>query len=500
MARSESEFNAGREAFAAALHPSLFSELDFMEETITPKMLATARRHVDGLFDENFPALLKLRAAEFDVSDDALRVNAHENHEVYRAIASDEILAAAVGAERVARLRGALAAPATAVATPIPDAEALHDALEQLRDGSSVPQLVQRAIQNAVLFYLDHLPSRARAKGWTRKAWDGHLPRIAVPESLQDLQGSLAAQLEVLAVQAVEQRFGRVAAVVQAAQRFLATHDITSLRGFDGEWNAGVGSCGNCSMRFASMALSIIDPSIGSDLEGDFIRLPLFNIAECPFCGHVARLSIPVMFYWPQRSQVVYCVPPMPGQDKETALREARPLFEHLRKRYRDRLPREATAGFDRATELVTHSVPQFLFAIQMGTTEPEWHSFLWIRLIDGTWLADDQTKRASIHITATEHAAIRTLIGETGYTVKHARSPDPPPSAQGGAIQGAMAAFQAGEFDLARQQLEACLARSPDHPIVRRNLAVVYLKLGKRDEARRLLSGPEPHDEVNHA
>lgn len=497
-ARSESAFNAGREAFAAALHPSLFSELDFMEETIPSKMLATARRHVDGLFDENFPALLRLRAAELDVSDDALRADVHENQEVYLAIMNDETLAAAVGEERVGRVRGALAAPASAVVTPSPDAEALHDALKQLRDGRYVPLVVQVAIQNAVLAHLDHLPSRARAKAWIRNAWGGHLPRIETQASLTGLQGALAAQLEVLADQAVEQRFARVTAVVQAAQQFLATHDITSMHGFDGEWSAGIGPCGNCSMRFASMARSIIDPSICCDGEGDFISLPLFNFAECPFCGHVARLSIPAMFYWPQRAQIVYCVPPMLGQDNETALREARPLFEHLRKCYRDSLSREAAAEFDSAGELVTYSVPQFLFAIQMGTTEPEWHSFLWIRLCDGTWLAEDLTKRASIHVTAAERAAITTRLGDPGDAVEQARSPGQPSSPQEGAIHGATAAFQAGDFELARRQFEECLARSPDDHIVLRNLAVVYLKLGRRDEARRLLSGLTPHGEAN--
>lgn len=495
MARSESEFDAGREAFAAALHPSLFSELDFMEETIPPQMLAIARRHVDGLFDESLPALLRLRAAELDISDEALRADVHENREVYQAITSDDVLTAAVGAERVARLRSALAAPAPAAATPTPDAEALRDALTELQDASSVPLVVQVAIQNAVLTHLDHLPSRARAKRWIREAWRGQLPHLEVPDSPPDLQPSLSAQLETLAIEAAEQRLGRLESVVLAAQQHLATHDVTSLRGFDGELSASLGPCGNCSMRFATMALSVIDRSICSDPEGDTIRLPLFNMAECPFCGHVARLSAPVMFYWPPRAQIVYCVPRMPGQDEESALREARPLFEHLRARYRARLSPEAATELDGATELVTHSVPQFLYTIQVGTTDMEWHSFLWVRLINGTWMAHDPTKNAMIHVTAAERAAIDTLIGATDDAV----DVDLPPSPRDGSIQRAKTAFEAGQIEVARQELEACLARDPGNSLVRRNLAVVYLALGRSDDARRL-SGSEPRGEVNHA
>jgi hypothetical protein len=101
---------------------------------------------------------------------------------------------------------------------------------------------------------------------------------------------------------------------------------------------------------------------------------------------------------------VVYCLPiEAPRIEEEEALEFFRGAIEYLRQGYVKKIAPEEARRFDGAAELLTYSLPDFLYAIQMGETVPEDHVYNFIRMANGTGLLADMTKGFARHVTKSE-------------------------------------------------------------------------------------------------
>ena len=210
-------------------------------------------------------------------------------------------------------------------------------------------------------------------------------------------------------------------------------------------------------------------------LDDEIISVPLFNIASCPFCGHRARLAAPALFHAPSRNQVIYCLPVPGARTEQEAVATLRPVIEEIRRHYMARLDQAQRAAFERTTEILTHDVPSFLAAIQLGHDTQEWHAWLHVRLADGSGVLSDPTKAILIDLLPEE-------------LEEHWADADAADVDTGPALERGIAAFRAGKLDEARRELEAFVGSHPEDPIGRHNLATVYIKLGEIERARKLL------------
>jgi hypothetical protein len=111
------------------------------------------------------------------------------------------------------------------------------------------------------------------------------------------------------------------------------------------------------------------------------------------------------MFYAEQRAQVIYLVPTNGCMAEDAAIEFWRGFIEGLRERFKRRIDAAAAARFDQAADLVTHTIREFLYAIQMGETITEDHVFNVIALSDGSALMWDGEKRFARVITPGEYA-----------------------------------------------------------------------------------------------
>lgn len=453
FAQSGQAFDEARVRFAENLHPSLFSELDWFEESGTPERA----RHVDRLFQENLQAILRQRTVEADV-----------------------------GMEPLLRM------------TDDVDTH-LESTLALLTDRNRIPIVATVAIQNAVLAHLDDPTSRMRAKEWLRRREQSRLPNL--PQL--DLNDPAARDrfldiIQTLGQDAAAERLPWLAASVGTLLRFLAKVDLAKLDGFDGDYICGVGVCERCSMRFASEAILSLDPTCPwlCKLEGDNIFVPEFNVVDCLFCGHRARTNSPALFYAPSRKQIIYCLPTLGQRTERDALDFYRPIIEEARRRCLQRLGPEGAAPFEQAAEVLTYDFGEFLAAIQLGHAVKEWHSWNIIRFADGSGLIADKTKNICIALTPEDLQRHWAAAGggpgaDVGGTSERTGGPGndrATPSAPVG-ISEAKTAFEAGRTDEAQRILEQYLAANPTDSIARTNLATVYLKLGLRDRAKSLLS-----------
>ena len=115
-----------------------------------------------------------------------------------------------------------------------------------------------------------------------------------------------------------------------------------------------------------------------------------------------------MLFYSPIRQQVVYCLPiDAPQIDEGEAIEFFRGAIEYLRSRYVKGLTEEESRRFDAATELLAYSLPDFLYAIQMGETVDESHVYNFVRMPNGTGLVVDLSKGFARGMTTSEVKAM---------------------------------------------------------------------------------------------
>jgi|GEM_PF-6108149 len=492
-ARSQEEFETADKRIAKKLHPSLLAELDWMEMTMPAPQQEEGAHLVDGLFLHHLPAIMAQRRVEFDLPEAELRWEVAANIGFYQKLIQEgRHLREGLGdgvSRRIGDCLQGLEPDVDGVMSRLAQAERprIHREFSGVEDPDWIPTMVDVEIRNAMAKALDHVSSRMQAKHFLRTI-GGRVPDMEIP-SIQS-EADLNLLLERLgSLEAVAREFSvhQLAAVCTVLRELLAGLDVSRLTGFGGELAAGYGPCGTCAMMYASSAMVSYDPTCPRLFEGEDeqIYLPIdFNVSVCPFCGAEARAEAPSMFYSPRRNLVIYNCPRL-GQFSEAQAREVhRPMLVALRQRYLDRISDAEAARFEDANEEFTYSAAEFLMAIQMGTTVREEHVYNLVRFHEGRGLIVDPTKGVMIGLTsaemdrqwdATRTVDLDTVVAEMG---------------KGPAMKEAMAAFAAGQYERCRDSLEALLQRHPEDTYIRRNLAAVYVTLGDKESAKRVLGG----------
>lgn len=493
-------FDAADARIAQALHPSLFAELDWMEMTVPESQRAGARRIVDGIFGHHLPAIVAERRVEFDLPDADLRAEVADHWRFYEFLVnqapealaglgsplSERIQRCLAESPRDVQYREAAAARAYARESP-----RISEIFSRVEDRRWLVLMVDIEIKNALALTLDHVSSRLDAKRFLREE-GGRFPSMQMPavESPEDL-AELGRRLHDLGERALASAEFRLWAVCRAMVDVIDHLDLAALDRFCGERAAGYGGCGRCSMMYASSAILSLDPTCPQlfDVKTDRIFLPLdFNVGTCPFCGEESRAEVAGMFYSATRRQVIYNLPTLGQLTHEQALAQHRPVIAHLRDGYLARASAEEAEAFQHASEEFTYSAADFLLAIQMGTTVKEEHVYNVVRLFDGRGMLVDPTKGVMIELTRSE------MSRQWGRAAGMAPKPDQideegrPRSGSGAGMSEAMAAYGAKDYARARQILEKLHDEHPGDTVVRKNLAVIYVTLGDRESARRVL------------
>ncbi len=496
-ARDQQAFEAADRRIAEGLHPSLFAEVDWMEMSVPPDQRANARRLADGMFMHHLPAIAAARRVEFDLPDEDLRAEITEHWSFYDFLIKEarDVLGA-LGSDLDARIRRAFAGSArdddaAAARAYSREAPRVRQVFSHVQDRRWLVLLSNVEIDNAVAYALDHVSSRMDAKQFVREG-DGRFPSLQRGEvrNADDLS-DVRRRLELLGGRALASRQFRLYGVCRAIDDVVADLRLTALDRFCGERARGYGTCGTCSMYYASSAIVSFDPTCPQllDEETGRIFLPLdFNVSTCPFCGAEQRAETASLFYSPDRHQVIYNVPTLGQLTDDQALAQYKPLIAQLRELYIARVSAEDAAAFQTASEEFTHSMADFLLAIQMGTTVREEHVYNVVRLANGSGLLVDPTKNVIIALTRAELAR-HWARGATIDAQPAAGESGPELPAGGANLHEAMSAYATHDYARARDILEALHARHPGDMYVRQNLAVIYVALGDRDAARRLLS-----------
>lgn len=494
-AHTQEEFEAADERIATGLHPSLLAELDWMEMTMPTQQRTDGARLVDGLFLHYLPTIMSQRKIEFDLSEEDLRWEISANIDFYRNLVRDEERPLdALGDELSQRIQNCLQNIEPDIDGVISrmcqtERPRIVRAFSGVEDPNWILLMADVEIQNALAKSLDHVTSRIQTKQFMRHI-GGQFPSIEIPsiESNEDLQLLLD---RLGSLEALARKFSvyRLVAVCRVLREMLVSADVSRLNVFGGELAAGYGTCGTCSMMYASSAIVSYDPACPRLFEGedDRIYFPIdFNVSVCLFCGEETRANVPSMFYSPKRNQVIYSYPRL-GQFSETGARDVhRPAISALRERYIDRISDEEAAKFEAASEEFTYSALEFLAAIQMGTTVKEEHVSVLVRFHDGSGVIVDPTKGATIGLTRTEM--------KNQWAVDRAVDLDTALKGEGigggPLLKDAMEAFAAGQYERSRDILEELHKKYPGDEVVRKNLAVAYVTLGDKESARRVLGG----------
>lgn len=298
-------------------------------------------------------------------------------------------------------------------AQPAPgiDVEALvAHALSSLSSKERIFSFVRMTLSNELLAYLDHPPSRQAAKRFLRhdRRDGGGLPVLhSMPRPENADAAELEAFLRARAVTAESEGLTSWSFVVEKVADLIRNSNLDDLNDFDGNWSDSCLPCGHCSMWFAFEHITAIDTrcSFVNWRGTNLTYLPAgLNQADCFFCGHSSPVESPALFYSPQRRQVVYCLPiKMPRIEEEEALEFFRGSIEYIRNVYIKNISPEEARRFDGASELLTYSLPDFLYAIQMGETVPEDHVYNFIDMPNGTGLLVDLSKGFARHATKSE-------------------------------------------------------------------------------------------------
>ena len=480
--------------FSDNLHPSLYAELDWMEITMPTENSQQVADLVDYLFLNNLEKILLMRRIEFDLEGAELHVEIVENHEFYQYIFENEPeVSTVLGPELSRRLKHAYYESQKQnhlhQFNMYDEEKRIRQLLYQVGDREIIPLLIEVEIKNAIAILLDHVSSRMRTKKYIRFL-GGKFPNLSDIGNLGSKTSinELEKKLKKIYEQSKQYNLFRLSNVSQIALDYLRETDILSLDKFEGERAAGYGHCGNCSMMYASSAVISLDTTCPFLFEKgtDMIYLPMdLNTSRCPFCGEKQRVSSPAMFYSPKRKSVIYCTPTIGQYSEEEAEEVHRPLINEIRERYKNRISVEEAQAFDAAIEEVTYDGVSFLRAIQMGTADNVRHAFIIVRLIDGVELIFDTTTGVMIELTSpSELSSLWDInVGEEPGVQQIDQLQTDIVS-----IDNALSAYSDGNYELARDILEEKHEQSPYDKMIRNNLATVYLALGDKNSAIKIL------------
>ena len=494
-ATDEAELEAADAKVARSLHPSLFSELDWMERTMPPAQRERGAALADDLFARHLPALVTQRRIEFELADADLasEVNYHRHFYNYVMEQSPEVVKA-LGPELAERIRRHLAGTPPTVEQLVTqwyqrEHRRVKQLLREVEDRDWFWFLISVEVQNVMALTLDHLSCRLAAKALVR-ASGGEFPQLD-PGHVRTRQDAerMAASLRDAADQAAAYSLLHMTGTFHAIADVLEFVDPSSLLTFSGERAAGYGPCGSCSMMHASSSIVSLNPAcpgIFDDEKGTvYVGLDL-NIETCPFCHTQSRVDSPALFYTPRHNLVIYNAPRLDLFTESEAREVHREVLSEIRQSYMERIDQEKAVAFDRANEEFTYSITGFLLAIQMGTTAEEEHVSGLVRFFDGSGMIVDRTKGVMISLTPLEVAERWDVTGG----VDLAPAPRDEGIGRGPTMETAMEAFAAKDYDRARQILEKLLVAHPGDNTMRRNLAVVYVTTGDKQAARDVLHG----------
>jgi hypothetical protein len=493
-AEDEPTFVAASRAASASMHPSLLSELDFMEVSMPEANREAGGRFVDGFFAHHLRDIFAVRSTAFEQPDDVLEQDVAENLDFYRTAADDparpldglpEDLAL-----RVRHIIDRTDRPSADALTRRQDAmrTAAAELMSSSTDGSWIAMRMICALENLLVMTLAHPPTRPRAKHWLRSV-GGQLPFAA----LDDLTGPegvsrAVTHLEGLAGSTARAALYDLAAFCDALAGALGASAPARFSGYEGLLGLGKGCCRRCAMTFASTtAVATRAGADAADHGGrDTITVPVdFNVATCVFCGEEARVDAPVLFHAVERDLVIYNMPSLGQWSEDEARAVHREYLMRIRDDYLSRLNDEERQRFAMAREEVTFSIVDFLRCIQMGTTVREEHVWNLVRLADGTGMTVDPTKGVIIPLTKAEIDELWTSQAEPDRAMTTS-------VAGGSVIPEGLAAFEAGDFALARDLLAPLYQRNPADAVCRQNLATALYKLGDMSGARRVLAGDQ--------
>jgi hypothetical protein len=412
------EFFDAVQTLSTNFHPSFFLELDWQE-------LRLDRDYSEGpgiyeiiddfAFAFTLPQNIFLRARPNDEQRAAFAawVDSYKRFfEDWRSKWPDPAAYGSLSPELSRQAALAMSALGLPVQPPLGmDVEALvAHALSSLSSKERIFSFVRMTLSNELLAYLDHPPSRQDAKRFLRRDRrdGGGLPVLHAMPRPEDVGArELEAFLRARAVAAESEGLMSWGSVVEKVANRVRYSNLDDLANFDGNWSDSCLPCGRCSMWFAYEHIVAIDTRCsfvnwrGTNLT--YLSAGL-NHADCFFCGHSAPVESASLFYSPQRRQVVYCLPiKIPRIEKEEALELFRDAIQYMRDGYIKKISSEEARRFDGAAELLTYSLPDFLYAIQMGETVPEDHVYNFVSMPDGTGLLVDMSKGFARHVTKSE-------------------------------------------------------------------------------------------------
>lgn len=491
-ARDEQAFLAASRAASASMHPSLLSELDWMEISMPEAQREAGGRFVDGFFAHHLRDIFAVRSVAFEQPDEVLAEDVAENLGFYRTAADDpsrplEGLGDAL-ALRIHAIIDRTGHPPDDALTrrggAMPPAAA--DLLSSSTDGAWIALRMIAILENQLLMTLAHPPTRPRAKHWLRSV-GGSLP-IAALDDLTSPDGVTRAvtHLEGMARSTERAALYDLAACCDALASTLGAAAPTGFSGYEGQLGLGKGSCRRCAMHFASTTVVATRAAADGADHGrrDTITVPVdFNVATCVFCGEEARIDAPALFHAVERDLVIYNMPRLGQWSEEEARDVHHEYLGRVRDDYVSRLDDGERQRFARAREEVTFNIVDFLRCIQMGTTVREEHVWNLVRLADGTGLTVDPTKGVLIPLTKGEIDALWTSQPSLASDVSKG-------VVAGNPIQESLSAFEAGDFARARDLLAPAYQHNPADAVCRQNLATALYKLGDMAGARRVLAG----------
>ena len=408
--------------------PSLYQEIDwqrFRSDNKNPEQKQILDLILDLLFVVGFPRNLAVR----DLGKGTIRLSPSETarlapiHDAWTTgwVRPEGQIVLAEFDRFVESLR---TAPRRAMEAGLREAavEQIDDALSRLTDLANLAPVVGQILVNAHYAFLD-LP-------WTRRPLRALLQAQTDPFALFSIFPSdpdllrepeamatfLRSRADAAAAPGVEEWV----ALLRAAADRIGAVDPTRLTGDDGDWTSSCSCCGNCAMWFATRTIAAMDDRMSfAERSGkEFIYLsPDLMVSRCPFCGFAAPDNVATFFFAEHRAQIIYLVPTNDAVSQATALTFWTPMIESLQKRYLHRRDAAAAEKFWAASELVTHDIVQFFYAIQMGETIAEDHVFNFIDLTDGSALIFDGEKRFARVVTPGEARMLRARYRVEDFT-----------------------------------------------------------------------------------
>jgi hypothetical protein len=493
-ANNQADYDHAMTNFTENLHPSLFAELDWMENTIPANQRENAREMNDSLFLNNLEKIIKLREIEFELNEDELFDEVLENRDFYSYIIEIEPkISAAFNENNYQSILNAFRQTNEKKIYLHPNrykdiGHITEQKLSQLNDRQNLPFVMKEILLNLLALSLDHVSSRMRTRNFVRKT-GMEVFQFAVGEITSKYQiDELKKMASYIKGNANEFYLLHLLESLNVIEEFLENSNILMTNKFEGEKAVGYGHCGHCAMMFSSCAIISLDPTCPYLIEqSGALHLPLkFNTAQCPFCGQVRRIDTPAMFYRPSNKKVIYNIPTHNQYSEAEAENFYAELIGELKERYKKRISPEEAEAFDNAGEEITYNMAHFLTAIQMGTVNKVWHTFIQVGLADGSALLVDKTTSTIIDLIdpaeveqmwdlSTDDPAMENLSQDKNINMQLFRD--------------AKEDYGKGDYKKAERLFTDLYGSNPDNAIICRYLASVYLYQGKKKMAEELIN-----------